>query len=160
MENVIYPGTFTQEDIIGSATVSLVPGVYTKIGEYVVKADELVGLGRGGYAAQNEAIGRLYASFKDGSGTPVQISNGKFRVMVESSQDMPIGAKPVAIDVDLAALLTGANNPAERYALPFDGTMLSKDKKFVFLIKNNTASSITLTKANCSVLMDTTRQLV
>lgn len=159
--NSIYPGTFTKDQVITEgATVSLIPGNFTKIGEYVVKADELVGLGRGQYDALNTAIGRLYADFKDNSNTPVAITNGTFRVMLQSSQDIPIGQKPVYVDVDLSQLVLGQTNPAERFVLPFDGTMLSKDKKFVFYIKNNTTSAVTLSKANSTVEMDITRALI
>lgn len=159
--NNIYPGTFTKNDVVTEgATVTLVPGNYTKIGEYVVKADEGVGLGRGPYDSLNAAIGRLYAEFKDNAATPNVITDGTFRVMLQSSQDIPIGQKPVFVDVDLSQLLLGKTNPAERFVLPFDGTMLSRDKKFVFYIKNNTSSAITLSKANSTVEMDITRALV
>ena len=160
-ERNLYPGTFTKDQIITEgATVTLLPGVYNKIGEYVVKADELVGLGRGGYDSLNEAIGRLFAKFYDNSGTPVQITNATFRVTLESSQDIPVGSKPVFIDVDATQLQTGATNPAERFVLPFDGTMLTKDKKFVFLLKNNGSSSVTLSKANSTIEMSVTRALI
>lgn len=157
----LYPGTFREDQIITEgSTVTLPAGVFTKIGQYVVKADELVGIGRGSYSALNEAIGRLYAVFKDNSGTPVTITNATFRIMLESSQDIPIGQKPVYLDVDCSQLQLGATNPAERFVLPFDNVMLSKDKKFVFFLKNNTGSSITLAKANSTVQMDITRALV
>lgn len=156
----LYPATFTQAEVIGPATVLLKVGQYTPIGEYVVKADELVGLGRGAFVAQGEAIGRFFASFKDNAGTPVAITTGKLRILLLSSQDMPIGGKPVYIDVDLMALTTGENIPADRFALPFDNTLLSKDKKYQFLIKNTAAADVTLSKANSKVLLDVTRMLV
>lgn len=161
MATNLYPGTFTENEVINEgATVSLVAGNYTKIGQYVVLADEMVGMGKGAFSSQNESIGRLYAAFYDNSGTPVAVTNGKFRIMTMSSQDIPIGSRPVLIDVDLAALTTGATNPEQRYVFPFDGTLLSKDKKFVFFIKNTTSSAITLSKANSKVLMDITRALI
>ncbi len=155
----LYPATFTANEVITEgATVTLVPGVYSKIGEYVVKADEIVGMGRGGYSALNDAIGRLFAVFKDNSNE--KIKDAKFRIMLESSQDMPIGSRPVYIDVDLSAIDNGAETPSERFVFPFDGTLLSKDKKFVFLIKNNSSGAITLSKANSVVALDVTRGLV
>lgn len=159
--NNIYPGTFTVDQVITEgSTVALLPGVYNKIGEYVVKADELVGIGRGAYDALNTAIGRLFAKFYDNSSTPVAITNATFRIMLESSQDIPIGQKPVYVDVDCSQLVLGATDPSQRFVLPFDGTMLSKDKKFVFMIKNNGSSSVTLSKANSTVEMDITRALL
>lgn len=159
--NNLYPGTFTENQVITEgATVTLTPGNYTKIGEYVVKADELVGPGRGGYNAQDTAIGRLFAQFYDNSGTPVAITDATFRVMLESSQDMPVGTRPVYLDVDCSQLTLGATDPSHRFTLPFENVMLSKDKKFVFLIKNNTSSAVTLAKANSKVAMDITRCLI
>jgi hypothetical protein len=157
--SALYPATFTREEVITKgATVALVAGQYTPIGEYVVKADELVGMGRGAMIAQNEAIGRLFAAFYDNTGTPVAITTGKFRIMLLSSQDIPIGNKPVYIDVDLAALTSGQSIPADRFVLPFDNTLLSQDKKFQFLLK--VPSAVTLSKANSNILLDVTRALV
>lgn len=160
--NSLYSATFTEEEVITkgdtNGDITLVAGQYTPIGEYTVKADELVGIGRGALVAQNEAIGRLYAAFYDSETTPGAITDGKFRIMLLSSQDIPIGSKPVYLDVDLAALTTGATIPADRFVLPFDNTMLSKDKKFQFLIKVPTAK--VLDKDNCTVLLDVTRALL
>jgi hypothetical protein len=156
MSKNIYPATFTANEVI-AADVSLTAGQYTLIGEYEVAADELVGLGRGSNGTQGEAIGRLYADFVDNAAA--DITTGKFRIMLVSSQNIPVGAKPVALDVDLAALRTGATVPSDRYVLPFDGTMLSKDKKFQFFIKNDTSAAITLDASACTVLMDMSRVL-
>ena len=155
---VLYPGSFTEKEVCSEGNVSLTPGVYTKIGEYKVQADELVGIGRGSYSAQNDAVGRIIANFKDSAGNA--ITSGKFRIMLVSSQDIPIGSKPVWIDVDLNQLTLGATNPTEKYVLPFDGTLLSRDKKFQFFIMNTTSSAVTLNAATSSVLMDITRALV
>jgi hypothetical protein len=161
-KDMLYPATFTNTEVISKAagtpaTVSLVAGQYTPIGEYTVKADEAIGLGRGAFASMNEAIGRLYAAFYDSETTPGAINVGKLRIMLLSSQDMPIGSKPVFLDVDLAALTSGASIPADRFVLPFDGTLLTQDKKIQFLIKSPTAK--TLSRANSTVLMDITRAM-
>ena len=160
MNGKIYPGTFTEDDVFGASTVACPSGQYTLIGEYKVKADELVGLGRGIFASQNEAIGHLFATFYDNSGTPVQLLNGKLRIMLTSSQDIPIGPKPVCVDVDLAQLTTGATVPSDRFALPYDDVLLSRDRKIQFFIYNGTGSSVTLAKANSKVLCDITRALI
>lgn len=154
----LYPATFTEDVVCSKGDVSLVAGVFTLIGEYTVKADEHVGIGRGGFSSLNEAIGRLYADFVDSAAA--KITKGKLRIMLVSSQDMPVGGKPVYLDVDLAQLTVGATTPSERYVLPFDGVLLSKDKKIQFLIKNTTASAVALDASACSVLMDMTRELV
>ena len=159
--NAMYPATFTEAEVITKGdTVTLIPGQYVPVGEYVVKADELVGLGRGFYGTLNEAIGRLYAIFKDNSANDGKLFEGKFRIMLLSSQEIPIGAKPVYLDVDLAALRTGASIPADRFVLPFDNIMLSKDKKYQFLIKVSGTANVTLSKANSTVLLDCSRVIV
>lgn len=158
-KSTLYPGSFTEADVFDSATVACPAGQYTLIGEYIVKADEAVGVGRGGYASQDQAIGHIYAVFRDNSGTPVQLTNGKFRIMFSSSQNIPIGQKPVFLDVDLAALTTGATVPSDRFPLPFENVVLTKDRKIQFFIYNATGSSVTLSKANSTVYMDTTRAL-
>jgi len=159
-KSTLYPGSFTEEDVFGSSTVACPAGQYTLIGEYVVKADEAVGVGRGGYASQDQAIGHIFATFYDNSGTPVQLTNGKFRIMFSSSQNIPIGSKPVYLDVDLAALTTGATIPSDRFPLPFENVVLTKDRKIQFFIYNATASSVTLAKANSTVYIDATRALL
>lgn len=159
-KSTLYPGSFTEEDVFDSASVACPAGQYTLIGEYIVKADEAVGIGRGGYASQNEAIGHLYASFKDNQSTPAQFLNGKFRIMYSSSQDIPIGSKPVFVDVDLSAIATGATIPSDRFALPFENVLLTKDRKIQFYIYNGTGSTVTLVKANSDIYIDATRALL
>lgn len=154
-----YPATFTENDLISAATVVLKDGQYTQIGEYTVKADELIGIGRGAGANQQEAIGRLFATFFDTTGTPVAITKGKFRVMITSSQEIPITDKPIVVDVDLAAITTGKTVPSDRYALPFDNRLCKEDRKIKFFIKNSSGGDMTLSKANSTVLMDMTRAL-
>jgi hypothetical protein len=44
--------------------------------------------------------------------------------------------------------------------MPFTNILLSKDKKFVFKVKNNAAAAQTITRANCHVEIDITKQLV
>ena len=157
----IYPSTWTENDVITKgATVTLVAGQYTPVGEYTVKADEMVGIGRGPYGTQNEAIGRIYALFKDSSASGGATFEGRFRIMLLSSQEIPIGAKPVFLHVDLAALRTGKNIPADRFVLPFELLMLQKDKKFQFLIKVDGSTNVTLSKDNSEVLIDTSRVIV
>ena len=156
--NNIYPATFTADDVISEATVSLTPGKFVEIGRYTVLADEFVGVGKGGYDAQNTAIGRLYALYKDGANAA--ISKGKFRIEIRSSQDQPVGSRPTYLDVDLAAISAGAATLTDRFVLPFNGELYGEDRVIKFSIMNTTAAAITLTKANCTVLMDITRAIM
>ena len=155
----LFRDTLNTKDVIGSSTVALVPGQYVTVGELVVKADELVGMGYGSYKAQDQADGRIYADFKDNSGTPVAIT-GKFRIIMLSSQNIPVGASPVVLDVDVAALRNGSGSRPAQIPFNFNDILLSKDKKFAFQIMESGSSSQTLSQANSTVLMDITRALI
>lgn len=155
----LYRSTLNTADVIGAATVTLVKDTYVKIGQTVVKADERIGMGFGGADAQDTANGRIFCDFKDNSGTPVAVQ-GMFRIEMESSQDMPIGAQPIVIDVDINTINQGSSDRRAQIAFPFTNVLLSKDKKFVYYIKNTAASAQTLSQANSKCLIDITRQLV
>lgn len=71
MATNLYPATFTAAEVCSKGDVSLVQGVFTLIGEYIVKADECVGIGRGVYSSLDTAIGRLFAKFKDTSSNDI-----------------------------------------------------------------------------------------
>ena len=80
--------------------------------------------------------------------------------MITSSNDLPLGGRPVLIDYDLATTRLGSTNRTERLPLPFTGVLLSKDKVFKFLVKNTASSAQTLSRANSSVEIDVTKQMV
>lgn len=156
----LYPATFDKSLVIGEATKVLTNGEYVVIGEYTVRADELVGMGKGGYDSQQAAIGRLFAKFVDNSAEKKDIVQGKFRIELASSQNIPLGLKPVYLDVDLSSLRSGETSISDRYVFPFEGVLLSKDKKYVFKICNTSGADVTLSQENSTVLMDVTRALV
>jgi hypothetical protein len=158
-KNALFRGNWGPADLIGAATVTLIKDEWKIIGQVVVPADQLVGLGYGENGMQDASPGRLFVKLMDNTGTPVPIT-GQFRIEIQSSNDMPLGARPVLIDYDLATTALGATNRTERMPLQFNNIMLSKDKKFVFKVKNNAASAQTLSRANSSVEIDVTRQLV
>ena len=159
MANGLYRGSLNELDVIDAATVTLVKGQYITIGEVVVAADERIGLGFSGYDAQDSADGRIYVDLMDNSATPAAIE-GKFRIIMMSSQNIPIGEQPVVLDLDITALSQGASDRRAQIAFPFTNVLLSKDKKFVFQVMNTAASAQTVSQANSTILMDCTRQLV
>lgn len=159
MANGLYRGSLNQNDVIGASTVTLVKGQYITIGEVVVAADERVGLGFSNYSGQDDADGRIFVELKDNSVTPAAIE-GKFRIIMMSSQNIPIGDQPVVMDLDLTALAQGGSDRRAQIAFPFTNVLLTRDKKFVFQVLNTAASAQTVALANSKVLMDCTRQLV
>lgn len=152
-----YHGTLKTDDVINSDSVTLVKGQYITIGELVVQADEQVGIGYGGDDTQQNAQGRIFVSLKTTAGAAI---SGKFRILQVSSQNIPVGAQPVLIDIDLAALSQGADDRINQVALPWNKTLLSKDKKFQFQVLNDAATAQAIDKSKCNVLMDVTRRLV
>lgn len=158
-KNAWYRGNWGPADIIGSATVALILGEWKEIGKVVVPADQLVGLGYGGIDGQNAATGRLYVKLMDNSQPAVAIT-GQFRIMITSSNDLPLGQRPVLIDYDLATTALGSTDRAGRLPMPFTGLMLSKDKVFKFLVKNKASAVQTLSLANSAVEIDITKQMV
>lgn len=157
----MYRNTFNTNDVIGAATVLLTQNQYTQIGEYVIPADLEIGMGYGPNTTQEAAEGRIYADFVDSADADI---NGKFRIMMKSSQDQPLGdvksgISPIILDIDLAALRNGSASRPGQIPFPFSKALLTKDKKFVFEIKC-TDTPITLTRAKCNVLMDITANLV
>ena len=154
----LYRSTLNKKDVIGAATVTLVPGQYVDLGVLKVKADELVGMGYGDVTTQEAAQGRIKVDLKDNSGTPVAI-DGMFRIYMTSSQQIPVGEKPVVIDVDLAAVAAGSSRQ-EQVPFAFNNVLLSRDKEFHFQVMNTAASAQTVSLANSNVLIDITRQLI
>lgn len=152
-----YRGNWGASDLIGADTVALIKNEWKIIGEVVVAADQLIGLGYGGVGTQDAAPGRLFVSLKDADGNAIE---GQLRVEIMSSNDMPLGAKPVLIDYDLATTSLGATNRTERLPMAFNNIVLSKDKKFVFKVKNTAAEAQTISRAQSKVEIDVTKQLV
>ncbi|MHC1722244.1 MAG: hypothetical protein AB9836_03450 [Aminipila sp.] len=157
--NRAYRGNWGPSDIIDTDTVALIKGEWKVIGQIVIPADQLVGLGYGGVGTQDAAPGRLYVSLKDNSAEKKPIE-GQFRIEIASSNDLPLGGRPVLIDYDLATTALGAVNRTERLPMPFANIVLSKDKKFVFKVKNTAATVQTLSRSNSAVEIDVTKQLV
>ncbi|MFV0516774.1 MAG: hypothetical protein ACK5MV_05205 [Aminipila sp.] len=155
--NRAYRGNWGASDIIGADTVPLIKNEWKIMGQVVIPADQLVGLGFGGIGTQDAAPGRLYVSLKDTEKKPIE---GQFRIEIMSSNDVPLGSRPVLIDYDLATTALGAVNRTERLPMPFANIVLSKDKKFVFKVKNTASLAQTLSRANSDVEIDVTKQLV
>lgn len=154
----LFATTFTAKEVITKAAPVLNVDEYSIIGEYTVKADEAIGLGRGGYDAQSTAIGRIFVDLQTAAG--IDILDGKFRISIVSSQDMPLTGKPVVLDVDLAALKMGETNGQDRFVFPFQGLMLGQDRKIVFSVKNTSAAAVTVDPTKGSVHMDMTRAML
>lgn len=156
-KNAFYRGNWGVNDIIGAASVLLILNEWKEIGKVTVPADQLIGLGYGGVGTQDAAMGRLFVDLQ--AAGPADIV-GQFRIMITSSNDMPLGGRPVLIDYDLATTRLGSTSRSDRLPMPFTEIMLSKDKVFKFLVKNTAAAAQTVTRADSSVEIDITKQMV
>lgn len=152
-----YRGNWGPNDIVSAATVALIKDEWKIIGQIVIPADQLIGLGYGGEGTQEAAPGRLFVDLKDATSAKIV---GQFRIEIQSSNDMPLGGRPVLIDYDLATTALGATERGGRLPMPFTNIMLSKDKKFVFKVKNTAAAAQTIDRSKCAVEIDVTKQLV
>ena len=152
-----YRSNWGPADLIESATVALIKNEWKVIGEVVVPADTLIGLGYGGHETQDAAPGRMYVDLRDATDKEIA---GQFRIEIMSSNDMPLGGKPVKIDYDLATLRLGKTDRSTRLPLPYDGIMLSKDKKYVFKVKNTAETVQTVSREKSLVEIDLTKQLI
>ena len=156
-KNAFYRGNWGASDVIGAATVVLIKNEWKEIGKVTVPADQLIGLGYGGVGTQDAAMGRLFVNLNAAGPTAI---TGQFRIMITSSNDLPLGSRPVLIDYDLATTKLGSTSRSDRLPMPFTEIMLSKDKVFKFLVKNNAAAAQTLTLADSVVEIDITKQMV
>lgn len=149
-----FRSAFTASDLIGSATVSLVAGAITRLGEYKVQAGELVTVGFASQDGQNNAVGRLFMELKDTTATPV-VLNGKVRMSVYSPQNRNL---VILGEWRTETLSHGKTDRSLMTPLPENNIWVSEDKRIVLEFISDTTA--TLSKTNSTILMDTTVEAV
>jgi hypothetical protein len=143
-----FRSALTANDLISAATVTLTAGQYTKLGEYKVQAGETVEVGFGVLSGMDNAIGRIYALMQ--TSAPAEIK-GKLRLQLYSPQDRPL---EIIWELRTEALNTSSSDRTKQTPLPECNIVATEDKKIVLeFLPDSTA---TLTKANCTLIMDTT----
>jgi hypothetical protein len=148
----IFRSAFTEADLIGSATVSVVAGSIIKLGEYKVQAGELLTIGYGEQSGQDNAVGRFYLVLKNASST---VLNGKVRLSAYSPQNRPL---VILGEWRTETLASGASDRSLMTPLPENNYWLSEDKKLVLEFISDTTD--TVSKANSDILMDITVEAV
>lgn len=146
----IFRSAFTEANLISASTVTLVAGQIMRLGEYKVEAGERIGLGYGDQNGQNNAVGRLYASFKDNSTTPVQL-HGLVRFSIYSPQNKPLST---LAEYRSETLVHGASDRSLQVPFAEFDEWASEDKRIVLEFISDTSG--TLSKANSDLLMDIT----
>lgn len=148
----IYRGTFTVDDLVDSATVSLVAGQYIKVGERQITAGELIALGYGLKSGQESAEGRIFMNIRDNNDALIP---GTVRIVEYTPQDRPI---KIVDEFRTETLVQGDGDRTKQLPYPEKVRWLSEDKKYVLEIKAD--SNVTLTKANCEILIDVTNEAI
>lgn len=156
MKSNVYRSTLKISEVMDKDTVALIKDQYVNIGEVVVKADELIAIGYGNDNTQQNAQGRIFAALMDAEGNEIE---GKLRIMMASSQNIPVGNPPVLLDVDLCTTRQGENDRIGQIPMPCSNQMLSKDKKIQFFVMADKDGQ-TVSKEKSVLLLDITRTLV
>lgn len=148
----MFSSAFTLGDFM-SGDVAVKGGSFYKLGEYVVKAGQLVTVGNGNIQTMSDAIGRIYARFADTTASPGAEIKGTMRLSIQSAQDQPI---EIIREYRTELLNTNSSDRTKQLPLPMYSAFVSRDKKIVVEFKAD--SDATVSKANSSLLMDATIQ--
>jgi len=136
-----------------STDKAVIAGVFTKIGEYEVKAGEIIFPGFDELEGQQSARGRIYGKFQNA--TPAEIK-GTLRLSIHSPQDQPL---KVITELRTEDLNTSASDKTLQTPFPVDWLSgASEDKKIVLEFKSDTSDTIEFD--NTSFIMDITRRLI
>lgn len=149
-----YRSALTKDHLM-NGDVNVVTGSYMKIGEFKVEAGEMHSIGFGTNSSQEGAEGRAYIDLKDNATTPGEV-NGILRISVHSPQGRPI--KTLA-EFRTETLRTDKSNRTLQIPLPSTRfPYVSEDKKIVIEFLSD--ATTTISKANSTVLLDTTVAVV
>lgn len=149
-----FRSALTKNELVSTTTVSLPAGQFTKVGERKVEAGELLAIGFGQQSGQESAQGRIFMDLKDTTATPVAVV-GTVRLQAYSPQNRPL---VILGEWHTSTLSSGANDRTKQVPLPEDIYFLSEDKKLVLEVMPDT--TVTLSKANTTIIMDTTTETV
>jgi hypothetical protein len=152
MASNTFRSAFTKADLMQGATIVCALGQFNRLGVYNVQAGELVSPGYAGQSGQDNAQGRLYVKLQDA--TPA-VANGLLRLSIFSPQDRPL---EIIQEWRTETLNTSATDRSLQVPFPEYDAWISEDKKVVLEFKPD--AGVTLTVANCTVLMDVTKATV
>lgn len=147
-----FASAMTEADLISAATVALVAGTFSKLGEYIVKAGELLTIGQGYHDGQQDATGRVYAKLADNSTSPGVELKGLVRLNFYDANDnfiRTLGEWRTEI------LDQSSTDRTKQVPLPAQKYYISRDKKLVLEFKPD--ASGTLGKSNCSIVLSVTK---
>lgn len=148
----VYRSSMTEDEMIGKTSVAVLQGVPTKLGEYVVRAGELVSIGFGDQSGLHDATGRIYAKLANSAGTELR---GKLRFQIYSPQDRPL---QILAEYDTDIVNDNETDRTKQVPFPENQAWLSEDKKLVleFIAK----ADGTVDKTKSRILFDTTQAVI
>lgn len=147
-----FRSAFTKADLMQGTTIVCSAGQFNRLGVYNVPAGEVVSPGYAGQSGQDNAQGRIYVKLQDA--TPA-VANGLLRLSIFSPQDRPI---EIIQEWRTETLNTSSTDRSLQVPFAEFDAWISEDKKIVLEFKPD--AGVTLTTANCTVLMDTTKGTV
>jgi hypothetical protein len=139
------------------ATVTCLPNVPTKLGEYKVQAGEMIALGYGEQSGLDNAVGRFFADIRDNAVAPGGALNGVLRLSVFSPQDRPL---QILAEYDTDIVNDNPTDRTKQTPFPFNKTFLSEDKKLVLEFISSAGASVVVSQANSKILFDVTQAIV
>lgn len=150
----VWRSAMTQADFM-SADVACVNGQWNQIGQYIVPAGSIVGLGYGDLHGQQDANGRIFADLRDSSTAPGVAINGYLQFAYYDASDHPI---KIVQEYRTDVLRQNSTDRTKQITFPVDTDAVSRDKKVkIFFKPDGTSGTTTVSKTNSSLLMDVTR---
>lgn len=139
-----------------SADVGVTQDKWVELGYYEVVPGQELSPGYGQQADQQNAVGRIYAQFKDNQATPAEVK-GRLRLSVYSHQDQPMN-NGIVFELRTEQLSTSATD--RRLQIPFPRWIgdISAFKRLKLEFKAD--ATATIAKANSTMLMDVTDMTV
>jgi hypothetical protein len=150
-----YRSSMTEEELIDTATVSVLAGQPVKLGEYVVSAGEMIMLGYETKSGLDDAVGRIFANIKDNSASPGVELKGKLRLSAYTPQGRPMR---ILAEFDTDIVNDNETDRTKQTPFPANGIFLSEDKKLVLEFISKTTA--TVGKTNSRILFDVTQAVV
>jgi hypothetical protein len=150
--------TLTIAIVMDAATKAVSNNAYTKLGEWVVPAQNSYGMGFGEQSGQQNARGRLFVDIKDNGVAPGVNVEGVLRIMAIDANDSPIGPNGGVVgEWRTETLRSSSGDRTLQLPFPEHGLFLTEDNKFIFEFKADAAAA-TLGQANSKALIDVTKE--
>lgn len=134
-----------------AADVAVVTGQWNKLGEFQIDPGQIIALGYGELAGQQDASGRIFADFRDNTAAPGANFDGIVQIAIYDANDHPM---MILDEYRTEQLRTSSSDRREQIALPFNNTYASQYKKYVLFFKPDAAGTISHT--NSKLMLDTT----